>query len=275
MARVPFSLLLLFLVVVAASAQTSPNLAQAESLIRVGQPDQAVALLNPILAATPEDPRARNLLGLALTAKGDLPAANREFSRVLKSAPDFYPALQNLAANEYALKDFVASEKHFLAAAKFLPDDPSINSFLGKLTFKRGAYADAAKFLAQAAALFSQEPALVVALIQSELEIGKDDVALSHLRQYNAASASLRAQFQLAVALASHGHEEQAIPFFAAVQKQYPDSYDAAFNLAVCYLAAKRFLPAIELLSAIKHKGKVTAEIDSLLAEAYKGVGQI
>src|SRR5438477_1158207 len=93
------------------------NLAQAESLIRNGHADQAAVLLKPVLAATPEDPRARNLLGLALTAQGDLAAANREFARALRSDAKFYPALQNLAANEYTLKDFAASEKHFLAAA--------------------------------------------------------------------------------------------------------------------------------------------------------------
>lgn len=257
------------------SAQSPSKLAQAESLIRSGHADQAVSLLNPILAGTPEDPHVRNLLGLALTAQGDLAGANREFARALRSDPKFYPALQNLAANEYTLKDFTASEKHFLAAATFLPDDPGINSFLGKLTFKRGAHADAAKYLAKAASLFQQEPALVVALVQSELEIGKDAAALSHLSQFNVASASLRAQFQLGLALASHGHEEQAIPFFEVVQKQYPDSYDAAFNLALCYVEAKRFVPATELLASVKQKGKVTAELDNLLGEAYKGADQI
>jgi len=269
------SLLLLFFLATSSFAQTPSPLAQAEALIQNGHADQAVAFLKPILAETPQDPRARNLLGLALTAQGDLLAANREFIEALKCDPKFYPALQNLAANEYSLKEFSASEEHFLSVAKSVPDDPTVNSFLGKLTFKRRAYSDAARFLPNAAPLFSREPALVIALIQSELEIGKDALALSHLRRYDVASASLRAQFQLGIALASHSHEEQAIPFFEAVQKQYPDSYDAAFNLALCYVATKRFTPTIELLTGLKRKGKVTAELDNLLAEAYKGAEQI
>jgi tetratricopeptide (TPR) repeat protein len=256
-------------------AQVPSELIQVESLIRAGKSDQAITLLKPILEQTPDDPRARNLLGLALTSQGDLPAANREFAQALKSDPKFYPALQNLAANEYALKDFAASEQHFRAAVEFVPEDPSVNSFVGKLTFKRNDYAEAAKFLRKAAPLFSQEPALAVALIQSELEIGKDDLALSQLQKYDFTTASLRARFQLGIALASHGYEERAIPFFEFVQKQYPDSYDAAFNLALCYVAMKRFIPAIELLTGLKQKGKVTAELDNLLAEAYKGAEQI
>lgn len=256
-------------------AQAPAKLTEVESLIRAGKSGQAIALLKPILAQTPDDPRARNLLGLALTSQGDLPAANREFVQALKSDPKFYPALQNLAANEFALKDFTASEQHFRAAAEFVPDDPSVNSFVGKLTFKRHDYADAANFLRKAAPLFSQEPALAVALIQSELEIGKDDLALSQLQKYDFTTASLRSRFQLGIALASHGHEERAIPFFESVQKQYPDSYDAAFNLALCYVATKRFIPTIELLTGLKQKGKVTAELDNLLAEAYKGAEQI
>ena len=255
-------------------AQTEP-LSQATALIQRQKPDDAIVLLAPIVKAQPQNLEARNLLGIALGQKGDLPAANREFLAALKLKPNFAPALQNLAANEYTLKDFAASERHFLAAARFVPDDPSVNSFLGKLTFKRGDYAGAAKFIPKAESLFSREPALIVALVQSELEIGKDDLALSHLQKYDVSSASLRAQFQLGIALASHGHEEHAIPFFEMVQKKYPGSYDAAFNLAVCYVVAKRFTPAIELLSGMKQKGKVTAELDNLLAEAFKGAGQI
>ena len=251
------------------------NLAQAESLIHQGKFDESIALLNPLLKTDPQNVQARNSLGIALSQKGELSAANREFLAILKLNPKFSPALQNLAANEYTLKDFAASEKHFLAAAKILPDDPAVNSFLGKLTFKRGAYADAAKYLPKAAPLFQQEPALVVALVQSELEIGQDAAALSYLPQFNAASASLRAQFQLAVALSNRDHFEQAIPFFEAVQKQYPDSYDAAFNLAVCYVQTKAFSKAVELLSRLKEKGHKTAELDNLLAESYSGTGNL
>ena len=257
------------------AAQDAPDSSRAESLLRQRHFDEAIAILRPLLASEPRNLKAVNLLGIALTQKGDLAAANREFSQALQLDPKFYPALENLASNEFTLKDYAASEKHFLEALQFAPDDPAVNSFLGKITFKRNEYARAAQYLRKSESLFSQEPALAVALVQSELETGKDASALETLPEISSQSTPLRAQFQLAVALATHSHFAEAIPYFASVQKQYPDSYDAGFNLAVCYVETKQFARAIDLFSALKSRGHKTAELDNLLAESYHGAGQL
>lgn len=257
------------------AAQDAPDSSRAESLLRQGHFDEAIAILRPLLASEPRNLKAVNLLGIALTQKGDLSGANREFSQALQLDPKFYPALENLAANEFTLKDYAASEKHFLAALKFAPEDPAVNSFLGKITFKRNEYARAAQYLRKSQSLFSQEPALAVALVQSELETGKDASALEILPQISSQTTPVRAQFQLAAALANHSHYAEAISFFEAVQEYYPDSYDVGFNLAVCYVETKQFPQAIDLLSALKYRGHKTAELDNLLAESYHGAGQL
>ena len=264
----------------AAPARQAPssaptNYSRAEALVRQGNFNEAITILRPLLASEPRNLKALNLLGIALTQKGELPAANREFSRALELDPKFYPALENLAANEFTLKDYSASEKHFLEALKSAPDDPAVNSFLGKITFKRGDYARATQYLRKSEPLFPQEPALAVALVQSELETGEDASALKHVSQIRTESTPLHAQFQLALALARHEHYAEAIPYFETVQKQYPDSYDAGFNLAVCYVETKQFSQAIDLLSACKSRGHKTAELDNLLAESYHGTGQL
>ena len=256
-------------------AQQLPSYDRAEALIRHGKADEGIAILRSLLASEPHNLKALNLLGVALTQKRDLAAADREFLRALQLDPKFYPALENLATNEFTLKDYAASEKHFLEAAKFMPDDPAVNSFLGKSTFKRGEYARAAQYLRKSASLFTREPALAVALVQSELETGKDASALERLSQISAQSTPLRAQFQLALALATHNHFAEAIPYFEAVKNQYPDSYDAGFNLAICYVETRQFTRAIDLLLALKSHGYKTAELDNLLAESYHGTGQL
>jgi Flp pilus assembly protein TadD len=255
-------------------AQQAPTYDKVESLIRRGKLDQGIALLKPLLDSDPRNLKALNLLGIALTQKGDLAAADRQFLQALQLDAKFYPALENLAANEFTLKDYDSSEKHFLEAAKFVPNDPALNSFLGKITFKRGEYARAAQYLGKSQALFAQEPALAVALVQSELETGKDAPALERLPQIPK-TTPLRAQFQLALALATHEHYAEAIPYFEAVQKQHSDSYDAGFNLAICYVQTKAFSNAIDLLSALKSQGHNTAELNNLLAEAYEGANQL
>jgi len=265
----------LFVAVHGSPAQEPQAYSRAEVLVRQGQSDEAIAILRPLLTSEPRDLKTLNLLGIALTQKGDLTAANREFLRALELDSKFYPALENLAANEFTLKDYGASEKHFLEALKFVPDDSAVNSFLGKITFKHGEYARAAQYLRKSGSLFLQEPALAVALVQSELETGNDARAMETLPQINPQTTPLRPQFQLALALATHQHFAEAIPYFEAVQKQYPDSYDAGFNLAVCYVETQAFPKAIELLSALKNQGHKTAELDNLLAESYSGTGQL
>lgn len=272
---IPWFLLLAAAPAGLSQSSPSPDYAHAEVLIRQTHFDEAIAILRPLLASEPRNLKAMNLLGIALTQKGDLAGANREFSGALQLDPKFYPALENLAANEFTLKDYAASEKHFLEALKSVPEDPAVNSFLGKITFKRSDYARAARYLRKSESLFAQEPALAVALVQSELETGEDASALKHIPQIHTESTPLRAQFQLALALATHGHYAEALPYFEAVQKQYPDSYDAGFNLAVCYVEAKQFSQAIDLLTALKSRGHKTAELDNLLAESYHGTGQL
>lgn len=256
-------------------AQEGSNYDRAEALVRQGDFDEGIAILRPLLASEPRNLKALNLLGIALTQKGDLAAANSEFSQALELDPKFYPALENLAANEFAAKDYAASEKHSWEALQFDPDNPAVNSFLGKITFKRNEYARAAEYLRKAESLFGQEPALAVALVQSELETGKDASALQILPQISAQTTPLRAQFQLALALATHEHYAQAIPYFESVQRQYPDSYDASFNLSVCYVQTKTFSKAMDLLTGLKSHGHNTAELNNLLGEAYEGANQL
>lgn len=248
---------------------------RAETLIRQGRFDEGIAALRVTLAAEPRNVKALNLLGIALTQKGDLTEANREYANALRIDPRFQAALSNLAINEFSLKDYQASEKHFLEAVKVAPNDPLLNSYLGKIAFKRGECAHATQYLGKAEPLFQQEPALVVALLQCELQSGKEASALKRLSQISPQSLSPRAQFQLGITLASHDHFSEAGPYFAAVQSQFPDSYDAGFNLAICYVETKAFSRAIEILSGLKAKGHKTAELDNLLAESYHGTGEL
>src|SRR5262249_39794532 len=99
--------------------------------------------------------------------------------------------------------------------------------------------------------------------------------ALSLLSQTSAERLPPRAQFELGLVLAQHNHFEQATSLFEAVQAKFPASYDAAFNLAICYVETKQYPKAIATLSGLKAAGHKPAELDNLLAEAYKGAGQV
>jgi Flp pilus assembly protein TadD len=255
-------------------AQDAPDYARAEALVRQSQWDSGIAILKPILAANPGNLKARNLLGIALTGKGDLAGANREYHRVLQAAPKFYPALSNLAINELALKDVASAERHLNAALKLAPDDPMIHTYLGEIAYNRGDYKGAATHLSRAGKLL-QQPIAAAHLARSYLETGQEQDALELLRKLDKSALGAKAQFSLGLALAQHDFYGEAIPYFELVRQSYPDSYDVGFNLANCYVEAKQFPQAIEILRVLKERGHKTAELDNLLGEAYAGNQQI
>ena len=91
------------------------------------------------------------------------------------------------------------------------------------------------------------------------------------LRGLDQSQVPLQQRFSIGLGLARHELYAQAVPYFQAVAAKYPESYDAAFNLAVCYVETKQFSAAIETLKAAVAAGHQTAELDNLLAEAYEG----
>lgn len=248
--------------------------AQAEALVKQGQWDQGISLLTQLLKVEPENLKALNLMGIALTGKGDLVAANREFQDAVRIDHRFSPALKNLAINEFTQKDVKAAEQHFSQALTLAPSDPVIHAYLGHIAYSRHQYRNAVTHLEKAGKLV-RDPSVATELAESCLEIGQQQHAFDVLNGVDQKNLSPRLQFSLGLALARHELYAQAIPYFQAVSAAYPDSYDAAFNLAVCQVLTKQFPQAITVLNAIANRGHKTAELDNLLAEALEGNHQV
>lgn len=74
------------------------RLDQATTLLDAGKFAEALPLLRLAVELVPDDPEARNDLGVALASLGELPAAIHEFERAVQLAPDFAEAQRNLSA---------------------------------------------------------------------------------------------------------------------------------------------------------------------------------
>lgn len=257
-----------------AVSTTSDSYSQAEFLVRQGQWEQGIALLKQLLQTEPENLKAHNLLGIALTGKGDLVAANREFEHAARIDPHFSPALKNLAINEFGQKNTKGAERHFSQALDLAPNDPVIHAYLGHIAYSRQQYRKAATHLEKAGNL-THDPAVATELAESFIEMGQQQHAFDLLSQLDQKSLSPQQRFSLGLTLAHHELYDRAIPYFQAVKEAYPNSYDAAFNLAVCYVLTKQFSQAIAVLNATVNLGQKTAELDNLLAEALEGNQQV
>ena len=81
----------------AAAQPTDPIYLQASAARQAGKPAAAIKLLEPWLAAHPDDVDARVQLGYSLVALGRYDEAEREFRKVLAQAPDYRDASDGLA----------------------------------------------------------------------------------------------------------------------------------------------------------------------------------
>lgn len=259
-----------FLLTASTAGAQSGTYAQAETLLRQGQWDQGIALLRELLATEPNNLKALNLLGIALTGKGDLVAADREFQQAIQIDPHFSPALKNLAMNEFTQKKIAAAERHFVEALAVAPSDAVIHAYLGHIAYSQHQFQKAVGHLERSGHLL-HDPAVVSELAESYLETGQQQHAIDMLGEVDSKVFNPQQQFRVALALARHDLYSQAIPYFQAVQAAYPDSYDAAFNLAICHVLTKQFPQAITVLNSIASQGHKTAELDNLLAEAFEG----
>ncbi len=252
-----------------ASAQRE-NYTTAEALVRQGQLDRGMSLLSQILTKDPLNVQAHNLLGIALTGKSDLVAADKEYRKALQVQPNFVPALKNLAINELAQNQTELAVHHFGAALKLAPQDPVVHAYLGKIAYSRQEYRVAVNHLAKAGDLI-HDPSIASPLADSELRLGQPEQAKQVLHQLEIGKMTPAWQFRLGLMLAQHEMFPEAIPFFQSASVKDPDSYDTAFDLAICYIETKQFPQAIATLNNLAGQGHKTAELYNLLSEAYEG----
>src|SRR5437868_7587396 len=165
-----------FMILMPICAQISPY-QQAISYVQQGNPSDAIPILERILADTPADLRARNLIGIALSAYGRRAEANEHFQRALATDPKFYPALKNMALNELALGRLADSRTHFEQALTLAPGDPAAHFGLADIELQSAAYASAVTHYEQSGDLYLKDPHALVSYARACFETKQPDKA--------------------------------------------------------------------------------------------------
>jgi tetratricopeptide (TPR) repeat protein len=262
-----------------ARAQTQPvasgqtEYSRAESLVRSHHFEEGLVVLNRLLATDPRNLKALNLAGIACSGKGDNQQADRFFERALKIDPHFLPALKNLSIAEFNAHQYPDAEKHLLAAQHELPDDPTLNVYLGEIAYQQQNFKLAAERLNRAAPLVARNPHLTADFSISLLRSGQKQQALDALNQIKPADLDPHSQLMVGVALAESDRNEQAVPYFAEAFTHDPDSYDTGFDLALASLRAKQYATAIAAMQELIGRGHDSSELEDLLAEAFAANG--
>jgi tetratricopeptide (TPR) repeat protein len=246
---------------------------QALSLIKQRQIEQGIALLRKILEQSPDDLRAHNLLGIALTTSGKIEEANTHFQKAITLNPRFYPALKNLAINEMRLNRIAEAKAHLAQALQIEPNDPVVHLALGEIHFQGKQFREAADHYDRSRELPFKDPRTVLNYAASCLESNQPEKAIGLLEKLPP-EADAVSRFEAGMILARLGRYESAASRFEEARKGYPDPYEVAFNLTLAYVKSRNYKAAIRTAQGFLSQGRGKADLYNLLSRAYEGDGQ-
>jgi len=269
-------LFLLALVCCAGLAQTQPRLTpyeQAAAYVQQGQPLRAIVLLQQVLAKSPDDVEAHNLLGVAFTASGMLKEANAHFSQAIKLNPRFYPALRNLGLNELEVGHLADAKAHLQQVLEYSRQDRTAHLALGEVYFEEKEFAPAVDHYLKSEGLFLRSPEFILHYATSCLESNQGYRAAGALELLGP-QVDARTHFQAGAMLARLEKYEAAARQFELARKDYDDPYEVGFNLTLAYVKSQKYPDAIRTAQELISQKHVKSELYNLLSEAYERNGQ-
>jgi tetratricopeptide (TPR) repeat protein len=255
------------------NAQQPVSYERALSLIKQQQIEQGIALLRKILEQSPDDLRAHNLLGIALTTSGKIEEANTHFQRAITLNPEFYPALKNLAINEMRLNRIAEAKAHLAQALQLEPNDPVVHLALGEIHFQGKQFREAVDHYDRSLELPFRDPRTVLNYATSCLESNQPEKAIGLLDKLPPKADAL-SRFEAGMIFARLGRYESAATRFEEARKGYPDPYEVAFNLTLAYVKSRNYKAAIRTAQEFLAQGKGKADLYNLLSQAYEGDGR-
>ena len=245
------------------------------AVAQVARQDFAAAIrsLDEVLQAAPRDLKALNLLGIALTGAGRIDDANRRFQQALSIDAAFYPALKNLAVNEFTREQYPESQRHFEEVLRLAPADEVAHIHLAEIHFKSKQLAAALEHYEKAGVRVAQDPTWTLHYARTLLEKGRAKDAVAALDRLPPADAD--AQFQAGVMLGQANVPTAAAAFFGRARVGYRDPYAAAYNQVLMLIRGGQVEEALRIAQTLAAGGPQPAELYSLMSEAYLKKGQI
>ncbi len=195
------------------AAQGSVQVRLAEVALRTGNPSGALQLADRALTARHDDTGALLVRGEAYTRLGELRAADKDFTRVLKAQPEAVGALIGLGRLRLA-DDPAAAEALFRHALDRAPGEPTALNDLGIALDLQGQHAAAEHAYRRALLL---QPDLTAARVNLALSLalgGQGPAAVAMLRAVASgpkAGAKLREDYAAVLTMAGDHAQAQAI----------------------------------------------------------------
>jgi tetratricopeptide (TPR) repeat protein len=234
---------------------------------------QAIRYLEQSLAESPRNVKALNLLGISLTATGQIDKANDSFRKALRIDPRFYPALKNLAINEVNMKRTAEAKGHFEKVLTYAPDDEVSHLYLAEIFDMEKMCVQALPHYEKSRNRVVNDSDLILQYAFCSLDQNRPDPAVTMLDLLPAGDAL--AQFHAGEMLAKAGVYKDAAKHFGLSRPAYPDPYVAGYNQVLMLLKGDDYHGAIRVGQELIAQGYKHSELYRLISEAYLGNGKI
>ena len=238
-----------------------------------GQFGEAIRLVEQMLAQAPTDLKALNLAGIALTGLGRIDEANARFREAVRLDSRFYPALKNLAINEFSAGRLEEAERHFEAVLILAPGDEVAHVHLGEIAFDRKNSAGALAHYENAGARIAQNPVWTLHYGSCLLDQHQLDRAVAVLDALPRADADNR--FDAGMILGKSGAYADAARFFGSARERYKDPGAAGYNQALMLVEAGDYDAAVRVAQEMVDRGLPSSELYNLTARAHEKAGRV
>jgi tetratricopeptide (TPR) repeat protein len=248
----------------------APRYDCAVTLIQQGRLPAAMDVLEKLIAESPGNVKALNLLGIALAGAGDLVQANQRLRQALEIDPGFLPAIKNLSINEFRLGEIDHAEAGLETVLKSSPNDEVAHLFLGEIAYGGKRYAAAAANYEKA---LPQLYPVLLHYAECLLSLGRRKELSAVLESIPEGDAEK--QFQAGIMLGSANAYLEAAPYFSRARKHAADPYKAAYDQILMLIRGGDYPGAIQLSGELFSAGLRRAELYNLVSEAFLKTGQV
>jgi len=201
-----------------------------------------------------DHPIVNHLRGVVQFKQGKLGDAQASFETVLKTHPNYLPAVGWLGATNLARKNYQQAATQFAQYTQSAPN-PRVQALLGLAQAKLGRRDEAEETLKALRKLDIADPQSLVVLSQAHMTLGDTDLAATYMAKavaQNPEAADLRVG--LASALSKKGERGQAIAQLENAIHLDPGMVDADALLIQTLIREKQFDKALNAVESLEKK---------------------
>ncbi|MEQ9563787.1 MAG: PEP-CTERM system TPR-repeat protein PrsT [Woeseiaceae bacterium] len=203
---------------------------------RRGHYDEAAALVQPLVNASPDSIQYRSLLGAIQLARGNVGQAEQQFLRVLAVSPRDPAAAKLLAETRLRQQRPDAALDALRAVQDTAAEDPQIGFLSGIATMLSGNPEQGLLYLEQAAALDPTNELLKLQIARAYLATGRDAEATSLLTgSFGDDARAIEAKLLRLFAESRQGDAGSAASVAEELLADYPDEPRVLIAVAVHY----------------------------------------